>query len=456
MMPSPAMAQSTDGVGGEAPVAQPGGADEIVVTGIRASLQSAVNVKRNASAVVDSISAEDIGDFPDANLAESLQRITGVQITRSRGEGSQASIRGLSPDFNQVNFSGRTVPSASSGNRSFDFTILSSDLVNGIDVYKSPTANLTEGGLAGSINVRSLRGQDVRETRFVIGAEALYEQNADKFGPHVSALFATRLFDDRVGLVIGGDYSKRQLQVYRYEAFRLESANESARAPAPFQDYNRDGDNLDTFRINHAANYNVDYGDRTRKTAMASLSFDVTPTFTIWGEGLYSEFRNDTNLAINSFRFTNNSINNSVRNSVIDADGNVVLLDQDGVDNRNNARGTDQRDQLQSYAAGGDIKTDRAEIHFEGSYGRSQSKVTALSLEVLVVDPNSFFGDGQFTEAFRQLDLTTSLKLTDNIQVHAEGLNLLGESVVGLNRFGINRGYEDYGRRFTAGARVQF
>ena len=357
--------------------------DDIVVTGIRASLASAVSIKRNASAIVDSISAEDIGDFPDANLAESLQRITGVQITRSRGEGSQASIRGLDPAFNQVNMNGRTVPSASSGNRSFDFTILSSDLVNGIDVYKSPTADLTEGGLAGSINVRSLRGQDVRETRFVIDAEGIYEQNADKFGPHVSGLFATRLFDDRVGLVIGGDYSKRKLQVYRYEAFGLEPATENARAPAQFQDYNRDGDNNDSFLINHAANYGVDYGDRTRKTGLVSLSFDVTPTFTIWGEGLYSEFRNDTALALNSFRFTNNSINNSVRNSTIDDNGIVTLLDMDGVDNRNNSRGTNQRDQLQSFAAGGDIKTDAAKIHFEGSYGKSVSKITALSLEVI-------------------------------------------------------------------------
>lgn len=378
---TPAPQDQSDSMAG----AQDGAAAEtdIVVTGIRASLQSAISVKRNAPAVVDSISAEDIGDFPDANLAESLQRITGVQITRSRGEGSQASIRGLSPDFNQVNFNGRTVPSASSGNRSFDFTILSSDLVNGIDVYKSPTADLTEGGLAGSINVRTLRGQDVRETRFVIDAEGIYEQNAGKVGPHVSGLFATRLFDDRMGLVIGGDYSKRKLRVYRYEAFGLEPATENARSPAPLQDYNRDGDNNDTFLINHAANYNVDYGDRTRKTGMASLSFDVTPTLTLWGEGLYSEFRNNTALAINSFRFTNISINNAVRDSVIGDNNIVTLLDADGVDNRNNARGTDQRDKLKTFAAGGDIKTDRATIHFEGSYGKSTSTLTALSLEVL-------------------------------------------------------------------------
>lgn len=358
-------------------------ADDIVVTGIRASLQSAVDTKRNAPAIVDSISAEDIGRFPDANLAESLQRITGVQITRSRGEGSQASIRGLSPEFNQVNFNGRSIPSASSGSRSFDFTILSSDLISGIDVYKTPTADLTEGGLAGTINVRSLRGQDVKQTRFVIDAEGIYEQNADKFGPHVSGLFATRLFDDRVGLVIGGDYSRRKLQVYRYEAFGLERATENRRGPAQFQDYNRDGDNADTFLINHAASFGVDFGQRTRATGSGSLSFDVTPQFTVWGEGLYSYFHDDTQLALNAHRFTNISINNAVRNSVVGADNIVTFLDADGVDNRNNGRGTDRTDRLQSYALGGDFKNDDVTIHAEGSYGRSRSTTTSLSLEAI-------------------------------------------------------------------------
>lgn len=355
---------------------------DIVVTGIRASLQSAVEAKRNAPAIVDSISAEDIGRFPDANLAESLQRITGVQITRSRGEGSQASIRGLDPDFNQVNFNGRSMPSASGG-RSFDFTILSSDLINGIDVYKTPTADMVEGGLAGTINVRSLRAQDVKATRFVIDGEAIYDQNANKVGPHVSGLFATRLLDDRLGLVVGGDYSRRKLQVYRFEGFGLESARENARSPAQFQDYNRDGDNNDTFLIDHAVSYGVDYGQRTRATGMASVSFDVTPTFTVWGEGLYSRFHDDTALALNAHRFTNISVDNSVRNSVIGANNIVTLFDADNVDNRNNGRGTDRTDRLQSYAIGGDLKTDDVQIHAEASYGKSRTEVTSLSVEAL-------------------------------------------------------------------------
>jgi iron complex outermembrane recepter protein len=214
----------------EAEVAAPED-DAIVVTGIRGSLESAIQVKRQASAVVDAISAEDMGKFPDQNLAESLQRITGVQISRSRGEGSNISIRGLSPDFNQINFNGRTLPSATGG-RSFDFTILSSELINSVEVFKSPTANIQEGGLAGTVNVHTIRPKDIKGRQFVINTELMYELNADKSSPHVSALYTDRFMDGRLAVMIGGDYSRRKFQVDRYEAFGLETGVEATRSPA--------------------------------------------------------------------------------------------------------------------------------------------------------------------------------------------------------------------------------
>lgn len=107
---------------------------EIVVTGIRASLSKALDIKRTAQGVVDAISAEDIGKFPDTNLAESLQRITGVSIDRSNGEGSTVTVRGFGPEFNLVLLNGRQMPTSSLGDgasapssRSFDFANLASD-----------------------------------------------------------------------------------------------------------------------------------------------------------------------------------------------------------------------------------------------------------------------------------------------------------------------------------------
>jgi outer membrane receptor for ferrienterochelin and colicin len=126
---------------------------EIVITGIRASLGRAIDIKRNSAGVVDAISAEDIGKFPDTNLAESLQRVTGVSISRANGEGSQVAVRGFSGGFNLVTLNGRQLPATSidtsTGNafatgtgRSFDFQNLASEGVATLEVYKTGRANI--------------------------------------------------------------------------------------------------------------------------------------------------------------------------------------------------------------------------------------------------------------------------------------------------------------------------
>src|SRR4029077_4556549 len=128
--------------------------DEVVVTGIRGSLQASMETKRDATGVVDAISAEDIGKFPDTNLAESLQRITGVSIDRVNGEGSAITVRGFGPGFNLVTLNGRQLPAAHVGTitgnptntgaqgvtRSFDFANLASEGVSGLEVYKTGNA----------------------------------------------------------------------------------------------------------------------------------------------------------------------------------------------------------------------------------------------------------------------------------------------------------------------------
>ncbi len=131
--------------------------DDIVVTGVRASLQSAQNIKRNADQIVDSIVAEDIGKLPDRNVAEALQRVTGVQIQRSYGEGSSVAIRGLSQVRIEIN--GRDIFTASGG-RSLSLEDVPSELLAGVDVYKNPSAELIEGGIGGLINLRTRKPFD--------------------------------------------------------------------------------------------------------------------------------------------------------------------------------------------------------------------------------------------------------------------------------------------------------
>ncbi len=126
----------------------------IEVKGLRNSIQEAMGVKRDAAGVVDAISAEDIGKFPDTNLAESLQRITGISISRNNGEGNQVTARGFGPDFNMVTLNGRTMPGSAlpSGggtpnSRAFDFSDLASEGVRAVEVYKTGKASIATGVL---------------------------------------------------------------------------------------------------------------------------------------------------------------------------------------------------------------------------------------------------------------------------------------------------------------------
>jgi len=130
--------------------------DEVIVTGIRSSLKQSLDVKRDSNQVVDAISAEDVGKFPDSNIAESLQRITGVAIDRSGGEGQFITVRGLGPEFNTVTLNGRTLATDNPG-REFSFDVISSDIISRAEVFKTSTPNLQSGGIGANVNIVTTR-----------------------------------------------------------------------------------------------------------------------------------------------------------------------------------------------------------------------------------------------------------------------------------------------------------
>jgi TonB-dependent receptor len=352
--------------------------EKVEVTGIRYSLAKSVGAKRDADIVSDSIVAEDIGKFPQQNMAESLQRITGVQITRSKGEGQLVSVRGLDPKFTQLLYNGRYLPAAS-GSRNFDFTILSADFVSALQVAKSPTADSLDGGIAATIDVQTAKPLDIGGRRAVVNAEAIHESNPDSVQPHVSAFFSDTFAEDRLGLAFGIDYSKRDLQVERFEAFGFENGVEANRVPQ--LDYNVDGDFNDTFRFNHASNYGMDLGDRERKSVMASLQFRPSDAFEGRADILFSKFDTDALFPVNSHRFTNNL--GPVVASTQDGNGALISLDSDGVDHRNNARTGQEEDELRAWGLGGTYAVGDWTLDGEVSYGKSKRKISSLSLEVI-------------------------------------------------------------------------
>ena len=176
--------------------------EEVVVTGIRASLNQALDLKRDADVIQDSIVAEDIGKFPDQNVAESLQRITGVSISRVNGEGSQISVRSFGPQFNMVKLNNRSL-ATTTGQRSFDFQVLPSELIGGADVIKSPTADLAAGSIGAYVNIRTPRPLDDPGFNAVAAVNGNYHDLAQDINPELSGLLSNTFADNTVGVLFG-------------------------------------------------------------------------------------------------------------------------------------------------------------------------------------------------------------------------------------------------------------
>lgn len=196
--------------GQEAPQAESATADptmveEVIVVGIRQSLKQSMDLKRARDGIVDAITAEDIGDFPDSNLAESLQRITGVSIDRERGEGARVTVRGFGPDFNLVLLNGRQMPTSSGLGRSFDFGNLASEGISAVEIYKTGQADVPTGGIGATMNIRTTRPLDAPGMTFTAAGSGLHDRSTEDgsgFTPEFSALFSNTFADDRAGIAL--------------------------------------------------------------------------------------------------------------------------------------------------------------------------------------------------------------------------------------------------------------
>ena len=190
----------------------------IQVSGIRGSLIKSMDVKRSSVGVVDAISAEDIGKFPDTNLAESLQRITGVAIDRANGEGSKITVRGFGPDYNLVMLNGRQMPASSleatsaSSSRSYDFANIASEGVAGVEVYKTGRSTISTGGMGSTINILTTKPLNAPGMKATFGVKGLMDQSTEEgsnITPELSGLYSNTFDDDKFGVAISGSYQQR-------------------------------------------------------------------------------------------------------------------------------------------------------------------------------------------------------------------------------------------------------
>jgi TonB-dependent receptor len=186
----------------------------IQVKGIKGSLIRSMNVKRNMSGVVDAISAEEMGKFPDTNLAESLQRITGVTVSRTNGEGSEITVRGFGPDFNLVTLNGRQMP-GTGNSRSYSFENLSSDGVSALEVYKTARAENPTGGLGATVNIVTTKPLSSPGEKLSVSAKAIYDSSnveGDDVTPEFSALYSNTFADDSFGFAFSFNHQRRDFQ----------------------------------------------------------------------------------------------------------------------------------------------------------------------------------------------------------------------------------------------------
>lgn len=183
----------------------------IVVTGYRASIDASLSQKRRANAFVDVITAEDVGKFPDKNVADSLQRVPGIIIDRDGGEGSRVSIRGLSSDLTLTELNGNFIASADEGDpsRSFNYLLLPSNFIGSVEVFKSPEARLDEGGVGGVIINHTRRPFDLKPWSGNVSIEGTYADVTKKVEPNISGLISWHNPNKTFGFLVGATYQVR-------------------------------------------------------------------------------------------------------------------------------------------------------------------------------------------------------------------------------------------------------
>ena len=193
--------------------------EEITVMGVAESLREAVKVKRESDAIVDAIAAKDVNKLPDKNLAEAVSRVPGVVINREFGEGERVSLRGVAPNLVHTTVNGHNVAVADwfvleqlAATRSFNYLLLPSELIGLLKVYKSPTAELDEGGIGGTIDVRTRKPLDLKPDSYSGSVQGAYTQKSSSTDPNLSALYSWRDDASTMGVLLSGVFDKRDIR----------------------------------------------------------------------------------------------------------------------------------------------------------------------------------------------------------------------------------------------------
>ncbi len=293
----PAAAQTTQPQDTQQPPAPAGQADnvanesEIVVTGLRASLASAQAVKQNAEQIVDSITAQDIGRFPDVNVAESLQRISGIQIQRNLGEGSTVAIRGLSDIRTELN--GHDIFTANGG-VGLSFEEVGPDLLSRVDVYKNPSAEMIEGSLGGTIDLRTRMPFDASGRIISATIAGTRYDLAKKNGWNVSGLYSNRWQTGigEIGFLVNASYQKSAFRqdLDQVEPYLWHGPNPTTDG-SPVQPSLVPGYTTQNVQVQKGGGFNVAQGDRRRTSVSAALQWKPADNVEVYARVLNASYK---------------------------------------------------------------------------------------------------------------------------------------------------------------------
>jgi TonB-dependent receptor len=337
-----------------APSDQPSEVDEVIVTGFRASLANALNLKKNSNLIIESITAEDMGKFPDQNIAESLQRLPGVQIDRENGQGTKVRIRGLDQNVtvlnNEIFVSGLEIFRLYEGKITQDNSLegIPSQLIGGVDVYKSPDASLLEGGLGGIINLKTRNARDLADNTTIAGDARAQKGQGGDWTPTGSLVLGHK-FSDRFAVLGTISYDKT-------DSHTDVLAGEN-RGGWAYEDRPQGAGTVDVWSPEYRY---ATYRDQERKRLGASVNVDfaLTDSLQLTGDWFHSDLKILTSEASIKFPFANENANYSAAGFSKDTNG--VL--QTGTVTANSAEGT-------SYVQNAEAKTDNFQVALKWDNG---------------------------------------------------------------------------------------
>jgi TonB-dependent receptor len=352
----------------------------ITVSGIRGSLIKSQDVKMSADTVVDAITAEDIGKFPDQNVAESLQRITGVSIDRKGGEGQLITVRGMGPEFTSVLLNQRTL-ATTSGGRAFSFDILASELISGAEVHKTQSAHLQEGAIGATVNINTFKPFDIDGFKAVGTVKAQYDDMTSDVKPQFSGLISNTFDDEKFGVLFSFSHSERKS--------RYDSANTAYYWHTDLT--MDDGTYYDDVYFPQNYDQVAQTEERTRTGGTAVFQYKASDDLTLTADVLYSKYDVDYRQDILAHWFTKGQLTAAE----LDENGTLVKLSMGKGSNSDvMVRQSATSNELKAFGFNADWNVSNdVNLKFDLSYSEAESDPKKGSTDTVASRPGDYTYD---------------------------------------------------------------